>query len=241
MRNYFRRLLSRPEVSGEPAQRGNVHLQAEAVEKEIADPDELLHLIAEAAPDMLLVYDIPSRTCVYANRQVSVSLGFSRQEIEKMRLFLFDNLLHPEDLVSFSNNLEGLARLADGDVSETEYRFRRVDGEWLWFHCRTTVFTRDVNELPRQILCAARDVTEHRKYEEAIREEEILAALNRLTVRIAHDLNNPLANIKNSLFLLKNALLPNHPGAKYLQWSELEVNRIAQTIQRISTPHREDV
>lgn len=211
--------------------------------KEIAKPDtrELLSLVAEATPDMLLVYNIPSLTCAYVNRQLSVALGFSPREIEQMGLLLFKSLLHPEDLASFSHDLVELARLMDGKVHEAEYRFRHVDGAWRWFHCRATVFSRDSQGLPVQILCAARDVTERRKYEEAIREGAVLAALNRLAARIAHDINNPLANIKNSLFLLRNALLPNHPDAKYLQWSEEEVDRIAQTVQRIAISSHVDV
>jgi len=237
MKNFFDRFLFQPEARLEPAhqtaQQNNLRVDAGA--QELSDGKELLSLVAEAAPDMLLLCDISSRACAYVNRQVAVALGFSRKEIEAMGLSLFETLLHPEDRASFSDNWGSLAGLGDGDVCEAEYRFRHVDGAWLWFHCRATVFSRDGNGLPRQILCAARDITERRKYEEAIREGEVLEARNRLAARVAHDINNPLANIKNSLFLLRNALLPDHPDAKYLRWSEEEVDRIAQVVRRLST------
>jgi PAS domain S-box-containing protein len=229
----------------ETAQRHNMRYstQAAVVEKKIADPDpnEFLCLVAEAVPDMLLVYDIPSRACAYANRQVSTSLGFSQQEIEHMDMSLFERLVHPEDLASFSNEFVRFASDVDDEVRETEYRFRHTNGEWLWFHCRATVLSRDYDGLPRQILCAARDVTQHRRYKEAIREEEVQAAVNRLAARLVHDINNPLANIKNALFLLRNALVPGHPDAKYLQWSEEEVDRIAQTVRRVPASSQVDL
>lgn len=198
-------------------------------------PESLTSLVADATPDLLLLYDVALGGCIYVNRWLSSALGFSLVEVEKMGDALFKNLLHPEDFPTFSENLVRLARLGDGDVYETEYRFRHLNGEWRWFHCRATVFVRDPQGAPGQILYAARDVTEHRKIEEAQRQSEVFVALNRLIAHLAHEINNPLANVKNSLFLLRNALLPNHPDAKYLRWSEEEIERIAQAVRQIST------
>jgi len=204
MKNFVRRLFSQSEtgVDAVPRKNQQCHSQMETF-ADGASPQnskELLSLVAESAPDMLLLYDLSSRTCAYVNRQVSVVLGFSKQEIENRGLALFESILHPEDRAAFTNDLVGLAKLVDGDVCEKEYRFCHLGGEWLWLQCRAIVFSRDRNGLPRQILCVARDMTEHRKYEQAVREEEARAVLNRFAVRIAHDINNPLANIKTLCF-----------------------------------------
>lgn len=245
MKNFFGKLFSqlRAPVKGEYRTDLQHAAQTRTDEEGDSHPrsEEFLKSVAEAVPDLLLVYDIPSRTCVYINQHVSAALGFSWQEVEQMRGSFFERVFHPEDLASFLNSFIGFARLVDREVREMEYRFRHLNGEWYWFQCRTTVFTRDHNGYPRQVLCAARNITEHRKYEEAVREGEVLAAMNRFAARLAHDINNPLTNIKNALFLLRNALLLDHPDAKYLQWSEEEVVRITQIVQRISTPSQAEL
>ena len=47
----------------------------------------------------------------------------------------------------------------------------------------------------------ARDITETRKTEQALRKSEQLAAAGRLAASIAHEINNPLEAVTNLLYL----------------------------------------
>lgn len=237
MRNIFRRWLLPAGVWKTDQARAEPRSYERASIETTGRPQQesLRSLVADAMPDLLLLYDVAQGRCIYVNRWLSIALGFAPREIEKLGDALLESLMHPEDFSSFSESLAGMARLDDGDVHEAEYRFRHMNGEWRWFHCRATIFGRDPNDAPGQILYAARDVTKHRKIEEARRQSEVFVALTRLIAHLAHEINNPLANIKNSLFLLRNALIPNHPDAKYLRWSEDEVENLAQVVQRFST------
>jgi nitrogen-specific signal transduction histidine kinase len=85
------------------------------------------------------------------------------------------------------------------------------------------------------MLCAARDITLRKRNEETVRNLEVQAALSHMASYVAYEINKPLANIKNMLFLLRNVVTPDHPDTKYLRWTEDEVDRIAQTLRRIST------
>ena len=65
-------------------------------------------------------------------------------------------------------------------------------------------FQLNVHPLPDEgIIMYARDITETRRTEEALRKSEQLAAAGRLAASIAHEINNPLEALTNLLFLVR--------------------------------------
>ncbi len=65
-------------------------------------------------------------------------------------------------------------------------------------------FQLNVHPLPDEgIIMYARDITETRRTEEALRKSGQLAAAGRLAASIAHEINNPLEALTNLLFLVR--------------------------------------
>jgi PAS domain S-box-containing protein len=50
----------------------------------------------------------------------------------------------------------------DGEVIQAEFRVRQDNGEWRWLHSWDTVFARDEEGRPRQILGLVQDVTQQK-------------------------------------------------------------------------------
>ncbi len=73
----------------------------------------------------------------------------------------------------------------------------------------------------------ARDVTERRLAEEALRRAEKLAATGRLAATIAHEINNPLEAVTNLLYLLRSHV-HGEEGRRCLAMAESELDRVAQ-------------
>ncbi len=86
------------------------------------------------------------------------------------------------------------------------------------------------------------DVTERADWERALRfqllQTERLAAAGKLAAEVAHEINNPLGAIKNSLYLLGRAIPPGHPDRRYLELIEREVARAAELTSRLYDLHR---
>jgi two-component system NtrC family sensor kinase len=94
------------------------------------------------------------------------------------------------------------------------------------------------------------DLTERMDMERALRNtqeqllnSEKLAAMGRLTSQIAHELNNPLYGIMNTLELLKTEIPPENRRRKLLDMSLSEIVRLADMLRKMlsfSKPEHEE-
>jgi signal transduction histidine kinase len=62
---------------------------------------------------------------------------------------------------------------------------------------------------------------------------EKLAGMGRLAASIAHEINNPLQAVQNSLHLLANRSLPDEKRARYFGMAQEQVERLVSLVQRM--------
>ncbi|HYW18606.1 MAG TPA: PAS domain-containing protein [Nodularia sp. (in: cyanobacteria)] len=138
-------------------------------EEKLRESQQFIERIADTTPGILYVYDLIEGRNVYTNSQVTNLLGYNRTEIKDMETDFLSSLMHPEDWGRFLEHRQVIKVAEDGDILEFEYRMRHANGEWLWFFSRDTVFNRNVDGSPRQIVGTAFDVTVRKQVEEELR------------------------------------------------------------------------
>jgi two-component system NtrC family sensor kinase len=74
---------------------------------------------------------------------------------------------------------------------------------------------------------------ELREIQEALLQSEKLAAMGRLTSQIAHELNNPIYGIMNTLELLKTEIPPESKRRRILELSLSETHRLAEMLRNM--------
>jgi PAS domain S-box-containing protein len=84
----------------------------------------------------------------------------------------------------------------------------------------------------------ARDITQQKKAERALRTSERLAAVGRLAATVAHEINNPLEAITNLIFLAK-ATPSREEANRFLAMVEEELTRVAHLTRQTLGFYRE--
>jgi len=83
-----------------------------------------------------------------------------------------------------------------------------------------------------------RDITEQKRTEKILKETERLAAKGQLAALIAHEINNPLAGIKNSFLLIKDAIAEDHHYYQYVGLIDKEIERISDIVRQMFDLYR---
>jgi PAS domain S-box-containing protein len=240
------------------SQMENITAQKEA-EAALSKANEDLHRLMASVPDCLWSgeVDIEGRlTLDFCSPVLQRLAGLTPDTLIQNPDIWNEQVVHPEDRAGISTLGRGALNLSLQSSVAVEYRILLPNGRARWIRDSVT-FGRSVRGC-RRLHGILTDVTERRGWEtelerlvqdrtEKIRqmererfEMEKAAASGRMAARIAHEINNPLAGIKNSFQLLKGAIPSDYRHYSYVPLIEKEIDRIASIVRQMYSIYRPD-
>jgi len=199
----------------------------------------LQHLLT-AAPAMIYSCEPkPAWPTTFISDNVSAQLGHTPADFISNPQFWLDHI-HPDDRHQVQSSLAVLLR--DGH-HHREYRFRTRDGAYRWLHDEVRL-VRDEHGAPMEVVGYWLDVTERiRALELARRHESELAHCLRLTTlgematALAHEINQPLAAVRNyvqgCLLRLRSGQLDNQQLLHALEEVVGQTERAAAVVRHV--------
>ncbi len=142
-------------------------------EKALEENQRMLASIFSAAPVAISVQDLPARRLVFSNPTLAAELGYS--PVQWARILSdpsLSALMHPADSAGFAEHLRQVQAAPEGVSVAFEHRLKSKAGDWLWFHGRDVVFSRDAAGQVDRILNVAVNITDRRQLEQAYQESE---------------------------------------------------------------------
>jgi PAS domain S-box-containing protein len=146
-------------------------------------------------------------------------------------------LVHPDDRERSKQEFWDTLN-SSATVFNSEHRSITPDGRILWLQVRGRI-RRDATGKATWVAGLIIDVTESRMAEQALRRAEKLAAAGRLAATVAHEVNNPLEALVNTIYLAQLVEGLPHEAATYLCVADGELRRMAHIVRQTLGFYRE--
>jgi PAS domain S-box-containing protein len=140
----------------------------------------------------------------------------------------------PERRAEVERSIQGCISTGGADF-ETE--IRRADGELRWIWVRGRAWPKEGE--PARMFGTVIDITERKRTEQALLQNEKLASVGRMASTIAHEINNPLEAIGNAIYLAKTSPNISEVAKSYLDLAAHELERVAHITRQTLAFHRE--
>ena len=204
--------------------RKQVEAERQKLDQRLRDQQFYTRSLIESNIDALMTTD-PLGIITDVNKQMEALTGSTRDELigAPFKNYFTD----PE-------RAEAAIKLVLGEKKVTNYELtaRARDGKHTDVSYNATTFY-DRDRILQGVFAAARDVTERKRFEQALFDSEKLAATGRLAASIAHEINNPLEAIQNALYLLVKRSPEDDPNAKFLAIAMKETERMSRILRQM--------
>ena len=217
--------------------RTQLHLTpvAEAQPRMVADSDKLQRLLAaivESSEDAIFSQTLDGIVMSW-NPAAEEMYGYRTEEIIGKPISI---LLHPDRANEVDNIL---GRLRHGDkVDHFETVRRTKSGQLL----PVSLTISPLRDSYGQIIGAStitRDIAETKTAEQALRSSGKLAAAGRMAATVAHEINNPLENVTNILYLLEQTTMWDEAARQFVRAAQEEVGKIREVTKLTLGLHRQ--
>ena len=206
------------------------------MEKELKEAYDFMNKIVQSSPNPTMATDLKGNIIIW-NRAAEETLGYRAGEvIGKMNI----DKIYPADMarkvMQMLRNDEygGIGRLKAYPMVYVRRDGEVVEGTL----SAATIY--DANGKEFATVGSFVDLRERLEMERALRrtqeqllQSEKLAAMGRLTSQIAHELNNPLYGIMNTLELLKTEVAPQSKRRKILEMALSETVRLSDLLRKM--------
>ena len=215
-------------------------------ENEIKEAHDFLDKIISCSPNAIMAMDMKGVIRLWNQGAEEIFGVESAQVIGKMTIQqIFSKKVAKKVMEMMRDERFG----GKGRLNSYSLNFKKDDGELVEGNLSVSIlYDEKGNELAtvglfvdlKERLQIERDLSAARQH---LLQSEKLAAMGRLTSQIAHELNNPLFGIMNTLELMKTEISPQNKRRKLLDMSLSEIMRLADMLKKMlsfSKPDQEE-
>ncbi|MDZ7695641.1 MAG: PAS domain S-box protein [Deltaproteobacteria bacterium] len=223
-------------VSKDVTEENRLRRRLEQQEEELREAHDFLNKSIQSSPNTFMATDIKGNILLW-NRAAEEILGYRAKDVVgKMKI----DRIYPEGMAKkVMQMIRSPKHGPVGKLRSYPMVYVRQDGEVVEGNLSAAILYdakgREVASVGSFVDLKERLNMERelRQTQEQLLNSERLAAMGRLTSQIAHELNNPLYGIMNTLELLKTEIPPENKRRKILEMALSETVRLAEMLRKM--------
>jgi two-component system NtrC family sensor kinase len=205
-------------------------------ENEIEEAHDFLDKIISCSPNAIMAMDMKGVIKLWNQGAEDIFGVKSDGVVEKMSI---QQIFSPAVAKKVMEMMRDEKFGGKGKLNTYTLNFKKDDGELVEGNLSAAIiYDEKGSELAsvalfvdlKERLQTERDLSAARQH---LLQSEKLAAMGRLTSQIAHELNNPLFGIMNTLELMKTEISPQNKRRKLLDMSLSEIERLAEMLKKM--------
>jgi two-component system NtrC family sensor kinase len=220
--------------------------QRKLMERQLKEAHDFINKIIQSSPNAITATDMKGNILIW-NRASEETIGYKASDvIGKMNI----QKIYPDGMArKVMQMLRSPEHGGVGRLNVYPMVYMRQDGEVIEGNLSAAIIY-DASGKEIATVGSFVDLKERLEMERALRrtqeqllQSEKLAAMGRLTSQIAHELNNPLYGIMNTLELLKTEISPQSKRRKVLEMALSETVRLSDLLRKMlsfSKPDQEE-
>ncbi len=206
------------------------------MERELKEANDFLMNLIESSVDGIIVTNMKGDILIF-NTGAENILGYTAEEVVgKMNI----RSIYPSGVaIEVMEKLRSPDHGGVGKLTSFPILHRRKDGELIEGDLSASIIYDDMGKeiasvgIFKDLRERLRIERELQKIQQALLQSEKLAAMGRLTSQIAHELNNPIYGIMNTLELLKTEIPPESKRRRILELSLSETQRLSEMLRNM--------
>jgi len=212
-------------------------------ENQLKEAHDFLDQIISCSPNAIMAMDMTGVIKLWNQGAETIFGLLSAQVVGKMTIQeIFSNKVAKKVMEMMRDEKFG----GKGKLNSYSLNFKKENGEFLEGNLSTSlIYDEKGNEVAtvglfvdlKERLQTERELSAARQH---LLQSEKLAAMGRLTSQIAHELNNPLFGIMNTLELMKTEISPENKRRRLLDMSLSEIVRLADMLKKMLSFSRPD-
>jgi PAS domain S-box-containing protein len=119
--------------------------------------------LISTSPGLIFIYDIEKQKDIYVNGNVKDIMGYTSEEVINLGENLLPFFTHPDDMPHLVDAIQTIIADREGKTHQLEYRFKHKDGLYRWLRSYYTIFKRNVDGAPTELLGVTFEVTREKE------------------------------------------------------------------------------